>query len=103
MGVIYLNGVKYAGGGSGGGGGTSDYEELINKPSLNGVPLTNGQTSEDLNIQVTVQEAANSPEGFKVYEIYQGDPTIAANLKGSISVPITTYDNNTNSLIITEP
>lgn len=47
MGVIYLNGIAYGGGGS---GGTSDYEELTNKPSLNGVPLAQGQTLSDLEI-----------------------------------------------------
>lgn len=34
----------------GGGGGTSDYTELSNKPSINGVTLTGNKTSGELNI-----------------------------------------------------
>ena len=48
MGVIYLNGIPYAGGG-GGGGGSTDYTTLIGKPTLNGVTLAEGQTIADLN------------------------------------------------------
>lgn len=35
----------------GGGGGTSDYSQLINKPSINGVTLSGNKTSADLNIK----------------------------------------------------
>lgn len=48
MGVIYLNGVSYAGGG--GGGGTVNYNSLTDKPTLNGVTLVEGQTTADLGI-----------------------------------------------------
>lgn len=41
-GMINLNG--------GGGGGTSDYEELENKPSINGVTLSGNKTTSDLNM-----------------------------------------------------
>lgn len=34
----------------GGGGGTSDYSQLSNKPSINGVTLAGNKTSEDLGI-----------------------------------------------------
>lgn len=34
----------------GGGGGTSDYEELENKPSINGVTLSGNKTTSDLNV-----------------------------------------------------
>lgn len=39
---------KHSGGG--GGGGTSNYNDLSNKPSINGVTLSGNKTSEDLNI-----------------------------------------------------
>lgn len=39
---------KHSGGG--GGGGTSNYNDLSNKPQINGVELTGNKTSEDLNI-----------------------------------------------------
>lgn len=38
----------------GGGGGTSDYSQLSNKPSINGVTLSGNQTSADLNLQPTI-------------------------------------------------
>lgn len=34
----------------GGGGGTSNYNDLSNKPSINGVELTGNKTSDQLNI-----------------------------------------------------
>lgn len=40
---------KHSGGG--GGGGTSNYNELSNKPKINGVELIGNKTSEDLNIK----------------------------------------------------
>lgn len=36
--------------GGGGGGGTTNYNELENKPSINGVTLSGNKTSADLNI-----------------------------------------------------
>lgn len=36
--------------GGGGGGGTTNYSELSNKPSINGVTLDGNKTSEDLGI-----------------------------------------------------
>lgn len=35
-----------------GGGGTSDYEDLTNKPSINGVELVGDKTSEELGIEI---------------------------------------------------
>lgn len=39
---------KHSGGG--GGGGTTNYNDLSNKPSINGVTLSGNKTSEDLGI-----------------------------------------------------
>lgn len=36
--------------GGGGGGVTTDYEELDNKPSINGVTLVGNKTSQELHI-----------------------------------------------------
>ena len=38
----------------GGGGGTSDYNDLTNKPSINGVTLQGALTSSDLSITAGV-------------------------------------------------
>ena len=38
--------------------------------------------------QLTIQTAATPTSGYlKTYEFYQGDPTVAANLKGKIDIP----------------
>ena len=49
MGVIYLHGIAY-GKGSGGGGGTDDYNELSNKPQINGTTLIGDQDSDDFGL-----------------------------------------------------
>lgn len=35
----------------GGGGGTNDYNQLLNKPSINGVTLTGNVTSDDIKVE----------------------------------------------------
>lgn len=59
MGVIYKNDISYGGGSSG--SGSSDYSDLTNKPSLNGVSLAEGQTTEDLGLvnDITTYMAAD--------------------------------------------
>ena len=46
----YLRGDGSWGTPAGGGGGTEDYEDLANKPSINGVTLEGALTANDLNI-----------------------------------------------------
>lgn len=48
--MSYLLGKK-SGGGS---GGTTNYNELTNKPSINGVTLSGNKSSEDLGIEISV-------------------------------------------------
>lgn len=48
MGVIYLHSIPYGKGS--GSGGTSDYNELINKPTLNGNTIVGNQTTDDLDL-----------------------------------------------------
>lgn len=51
MAGIFLNGKLYAGGGAPSGGeGTSDYNELSNRPSINGIVLTDHTMLSDLGI-----------------------------------------------------
>lgn len=46
-------------GGSGGGGGTSDYNDLMNKPQINGVTIAGNKSTSDLGIiEVWVGTAA---------------------------------------------
>lgn len=45
---LIIRALKHSGGGS---GGTTNYNDLTNKPSINGVPLEGNKTSADLNIQ----------------------------------------------------
>lgn len=65
---------KIAGGG--GGGGTSDYSQLSNKPSINGVTLTGNKTSADLNISsggiTFVDKIADITTGISLDDISSG-------------------------------
>lgn len=45
-----------------GGGGTTDYNSLENKPSLNGVVLRNGLTSEDVDVESNYDITYDSEE-----------------------------------------
>lgn len=45
----------------GGGGGTSDYSDLTNKPSINGVTLSGNKTTSDLGIDKTAVGLGNVP------------------------------------------
>lgn len=49
--------------GGGGGGGTSDYNDLINKPSINGVPLIGNKSLQDLGAAT----ASDIPDVSKFY------------------------------------
>lgn len=51
---------KLSEGGSGG-GGTSNYNDLTNKPSINGVTLTGNKTTSDLGIDKTAVGLGNVP------------------------------------------
>ena len=45
---------KLSGGGGGGGGGTTNYNDLTNKPALNGVEISGNKTSADYKISAQV-------------------------------------------------
>ena len=48
-----------------GGGGTSDYTDLENKPSINGVELSGNKTSKQLDLASPVKVATQMPKtGF---------------------------------------
>ena len=49
-------------GGGGSGGGTSDYEDLENKPTINGVTLVEALVTEDLNLGDTAHEEVTQAE-----------------------------------------
>lgn len=46
--------AKYCTGGSGGSVGTTNYDDLTNKPSINGITLTGNKTSIDLGINAII-------------------------------------------------
>ena len=63
----------------GGGGVENDYEYLINKPSINGVPLRDNKTFEDLGLRVEdfdidVDQLGleQDPDTYYVYPTYKG-------------------------------
>lgn len=82
----------------GGSGGTSDYQELTNKPSINGVVLEGNKTSSDLGIETGVTEeqltqalAQESSARQKQDDLLQGeisDKMAPANVKAGIGIDI---------------
>jgi hypothetical protein len=55
--------MYYAAINSGGGGeGTTDYTQLENKPSINGVPLTGNKTTTDLNLSTDLSNYYTKPQ-----------------------------------------
>jgi len=57
--ALEVGGTKYAV--PSGGGGTSDYTDLTNKPSINGVTLSGNKTTSDLGIDKTAIGLGNVP------------------------------------------
>ena len=49
----------------GGGGGTSDYSQLTNKPSINGVTLSGNKSSSDLHITSNVEVIEYTGNGVR--------------------------------------
>lgn len=49
----------------GGGGGTTDYSQLVNKPSLNGTTLEGTMTSKDVKVE-TDYDTTYDPEEEKI-------------------------------------
>ena len=79
--------------GSGGGGGTSDYEQLTNKPSINGNQLVGNKTTSQLGINETwvgtqAQYASNPPAVGQPYIITDDTDIDAVPTQGS-SNPVT--------------
>ena len=82
----------------GGSGGTSDYQELTNKPSINGVVLEGNKTSSDLGIETGVTEeqltqalAQEAGARQKQDDLLQGeisDKMAPANVKAGIGIDI---------------
>ena len=95
--------AKYGTGGSGGSGGTTNYNALLNKPSINGVTLTGNKTLADLKLlyEEEITTASNSwsiqhnlnTEWYKLFiNIIDNDNDI---IYGDIDV-----DNSTKNLLV---
>lgn len=74
-----------------GGGGTTDYTELTNKPSINGVVLTGNKTTSDLGIEENVQADWD-----------EADTTAPSYIKNKPNIPAgvvvdTTYDGTSEN------
>lgn len=74
-----------------GGGGTTDYTELTNKPSINGVSLTGNKTTSDLGIEENVQADWD-----------EADSTAPSYIKNKPNIPSgvvvdTTYDGTSQN------
>lgn len=84
-------------GGGGSGGGTSDYEDLENKPTINGVTLVEGLVTEDLNLGDTAHEEISQADFDALTSEEQNDGTVyfitdgvASNIFVDDNVPVGT-------------
>lgn len=75
--------------------GTSDYDELVNKPTLNGVEISGDKTSEDYGIECLIPAGGNV--GDLVWKTSEGTGwvTPANDLTGDNTRPITASAVNT--------
>lgn len=74
-----------------GSGGTSDYNELQNKPSINGIVLEGNKTTADLNLQPAGEYA--TLENLTTKQDILTEIQLSAVNSGITSEKITTYDN----------
>ena len=80
------------------GGATTDYESLINKPSINSVTLIGNKTNEDLGIQTCIYDETTD----EVYTIVDDIRVVlASNVKFPPLIPVMTSDNQPSGLIET--
>ena len=61
-GTLVVMGKAGGGGGGGGGGGTSDYNDLSNKPSINGNTLRGNKTAEQLGLGTYSKPSGGIPQ-----------------------------------------
>lgn len=100
---VTIDGVKkdvFAPNGSGGGGGgTTDYEDLDNKPSINGVSLVGNKTNSDLGIIIptTLAELEEDTTHRTVTDA-QITKWNQGGSGGGGTAETTTYDNTTSGL-----
>ena len=101
---ITIKGVDVvAGSGGSSEGGTTNYNELTNKPSINGVTLSGSKTLDDLNIQpkgnyltsipsqYITENELNAKGYLTSYE--ETDPSVPSHVKNITSDDITTWNN----------
>jgi hypothetical protein len=68
-----------------GSGGTTDYDELTNKPQINGVELTGNKTTSDLKLtlsQILAVDKSDHGQGIKLHNA-QKNPTSIGQLEGT--------------------
>lgn len=98
---LVLTGLVVVSGSGGGGGGTTDYNDLSNKPSINGTTLSGNKTSHQLGV-------ADENHTHTVAQITDF-PTLApvatsgsySDLTGTPTIPTSTSDLNNDSGYIT--
>lgn len=78
--------------GGGGGGGTTDYNDLGNKPSINGVTLEGNKTSAQLNIPV-------GPELANTMPLMDGSPQIGSSSRAAKADHVHPSDTSKPSMV----
>lgn len=69
---ITINGNVISATGGGGSGGTDDYEDLLNKPSINGVELIGNKTFQDLGLNLPTKQVYKNVTSISGVEVSTG-------------------------------
>jgi hypothetical protein len=77
-------------GGGGGGGGTDDYNDLSNKPHINGVTLSGNKSSADLHLQgaTSIVTLTTTSTELATNTIYNGGELASVTLTLPATVPV---------------
>lgn len=85
---------------SGGGGGTSDYSDLTNKPSINGVTLSGNKTASDLSLGTYSKPSGGIPKTDLASAVQTSLGKADTALQ---SVPVTSVNGQTGAVTVSVP
>lgn len=91
--VTYANGESADLGAIGGGSGTTDYEQLTNKPQVNGNTLSGNKTGADLGLQALLQSGTNIKTINGASLLGSGDLSVSISNVPSVFYELITVDD----------
>lgn len=93
MGSLFNNNLFSQVSGGGGAGGTTNYDDLINQPKVNGVTLSGNKTSADLGITTLTPFPSTWPTTGKFEDLLAAIRADATAVKGASFLGEVTFDD----------